>query len=118
MEDQLKTSPDANFTGKTYNKHPQWYNQPLRLTKEQKQHPILILEDFFEHYHLNEVREILWTWLTDAITSSSGIVNDSNERKNQIFFYEKIEALIEASFVIRNSAAKKQRKKLRKNKRS
>ena len=38
MNEPLTNSlPGVSFSGKSYNKHPQWYNQPLRLTKEQKQ---------------------------------------------------------------------------------
>jgi len=86
---------------RTYNKHPQWYNEPLRLNDQQKQDPGLVIDDFFECYHLNEVREILWNWLVEVICSPHGISSNPLERSNHIYFYEKIELLIEAAYSIK-----------------
>jgi len=99
---------------KTYNRHPQWYNQPLRLTEEQKHNPVLLIEDFFECFHLDEVREILWRWVTDVISSPNSISTDPLERSNHIYFYEKLEEVVEAAFMIN----KKAQKTLRKHKRN
>ena len=87
--------PKKSFTGKSYNEHPQWYNEPLRLTKEQSRDPLLVFNDFFQGYHLNETREILWQWLTAVISSPGGISIEPLERSNHLYFYEKIEAFIE-----------------------
>jgi hypothetical protein len=95
---------------KTYNHHPQWYNQPLRLTREQKHDPFLVIDDFFECYHLNEVREILWRWMEEVVCSPHSISSDPLERSNHIYFYEKIEELVEAAFMLE----KLKRKALRK----
>lgn len=95
---------------KTHNNHPQWYNQPLRLNEDQRQNPILILDDFFECYHLNEVRELLWNWFVEVMSSPHGISIDPHERNNHIYFYEKIEALVEASFIIKKKVHKRMRK--------
>jgi hypothetical protein len=81
--------PEIIFSGKTYNKHPQWYNQPLRLSKEQMQNPMLILDDFFQCYHLNETRQILWEWLTEVISNSRSISIEGLDRSNHVYFYEK-----------------------------
>lgn len=100
----------SNFNGKTYNKHPQWYNQPLRLTKEQIKDPLPVLDDFFECYHLNETREILWEWLTEVISSQRTIAIEPLDRNNHIYFYEKIEEVIEAAFVMKNKIHKHRRR--------
>ena len=89
-----------NFSGKCYNKHPQWYNEPLRLSKEQKDNPVLVFEGFFEFYHLNEVRETLWEWLVEVLSSRNSISQEGNERANHIFFYEKLEQVVEACFIM------------------
>lgn len=89
---------------KTYNSHPYYYNQPLRLTQEQTNYPKLILDDFFECYHLNEVREIMWQWLTEVVSSPRSHSNDPHERNNYMFFYEKIEALVEAAWIMNRSS--------------
>ncbi|WP_207511065.1 hypothetical protein [Longitalea luteola] len=83
---------------KTYNHHPQWRNQPLRLTEEQGQDPRPVLDDFFQCYHLNDVRQILWEWLTEVLCSQR--INEPLERNNHIYFYEKVEFVIEAAYVI------------------
>jgi len=90
----------TNFSGKSHNKHPQWYNEPLRLTKAQRDNPIMVFEDFFECYHLHEVRQTLWEWLVEVISSQNSISNDGIERNNHIYFYEKIEQLVEACFIL------------------
>jgi hypothetical protein len=44
---------------RTVNKHPNWENQPLRLSEDEKQNPYAVLEDFFSSFHLQDIREIL-----------------------------------------------------------
>lgn len=98
---------------KTYNHHPQWYNQPLRLTREQKQDPFLVIEDFFECYHLNEVREILWKWMEEVVCSPRSISNNPMDRSNHMYFYEKMEELVEAVFMLEKLKRKALRKQNR-----
>ena len=63
-----------------------------------------VLNEFFECYHLNDVRDLVWKWLVEVLSSSGNISAEALERGNHIFFYEKIELLIEACFIIRNQA--------------
>src|SRR5262249_22556766 len=88
------------FSGKSHNKHPYWRNQPLRLTQKQQDDLAVVFQDFFECYHLHEVRETLWEWLVEVISSQNSISNDGNARNNHIFFYEKLEQLVEACFIL------------------
>jgi hypothetical protein len=88
---------------RTFNKHPQWFNVPLRLDKAQRQNPGLAIDDFFECYHLNEVREILWNWMVEVVSSPHGISHDHHERNNHIYFYEKLEMLVEAAWMVRRA---------------
>ncbi|OQP44249.1 hypothetical protein A4H97_33390 [Niastella yeongjuensis] len=104
MNEPLNTSrPGISFSGKSYNKHPQWYNQPLRLSEEQLNNPILVFDDFFQGYHLNETREVLWQWLLAVISSDGSIASEPLERSNHIYFYEKLEEVLEAAFVIKTN---------------
>lgn len=96
---------------RTYNKHPQWFNQPLRLSEEEKQNPALVLDAFFECYHLNEVRELLWNWLVEVISSAHGISNDPHERNNHVYFYEQLEALVECAYIMQKKIHKQMRKR-------
>jgi len=112
MNEPLNTPrPGISFSGKTYNNHPQWYNQPLRLTKEQKKDPLPVLDDFFECYHLNEVRQTLWEWLSEIVSSPRSISSDHHDRSNHVYFYEKIEGVIEAVFIIKKKIHKNRRRR-------
>lgn len=91
---------------KTHNHHPEWIRKPLRLTKEQEDNPASVFEDFFECYGLNDTREILWDWMIDAVCSSRSTSNDPIDRSNNIFFYENIEKVIEAAFIINGKSQK------------
>ena len=82
------------------NKHPDWYNQPLRLSEEERLNPRLVIENFFESYHLQEVREMLWSWMVEIVSSSRSIAQDAKQRNDHIYFYEKIEILVEAAFLM------------------
>ena len=90
---------------KTHNLHPVWYNQPLRLNDDQLNNPEFALDDFFEFYHLNEVREILWQWVTEVVSSPRNISSSHHDRHNHLFFYEKLEGLVEAAWVINRGKA-------------
>jgi hypothetical protein len=104
MHEPLNTSrPGISFSGKSYNKHPQWYNLPLRLSEEKLDNPILVFNDFFECYHLNETREVLWQWLLTIISSPGSISNEPLERSNHLYFYEKLEEIIEAAFILQTN---------------
>jgi hypothetical protein len=89
---------------RTCNNHPQWYNQPLRLTEEQRRNPMLVVNEFFECYHLNDVRDLFWKWLVEVLSSPGSISAEALERGNSIFFYEKIELLIEACYMLMKQA--------------
>jgi hypothetical protein len=86
---------------KTFNFNPQLQNQPLRLNEAQTQYPESALDEFFEWYHLQDTRPILWQWLTEVLSSPRESNCDPHERNNDIFFYEKLEALVEAAWVMR-----------------
>jgi hypothetical protein len=103
--------PGISFCGKAHNNHPQWYNQPLRLSKEQKHDPFSVIEEFFQCYHLNETRQTLWEWLTEVVSSSQSNSTGVHVRSDHMFFYEKIEELIEAAFILKNRTCKQRRKK-------
>lgn len=95
---------------RTCNNHPQWYNQPLRLTEEQRRNPMLVINEFFQCYHLNDVRDLFWKWLVEVLSSPGSISAEALERGNSIFFYEKIELLIEACYMLMKQAFEQSQK--------
>ena len=100
VEPSNESAYKVNFTGKTANNHPEWYNTPLRLNDQERSDPVLVLGEFFQSYHLNDVREVLWGWTVAVVSSPGSISIDPLERSNHFFFYEKIEQLIEACWMI------------------
>lgn len=110
MNEPLTSRPGISFSGKSYNKHPQWYNQPLRLNAEQRRNPLEVFEEFFQCYHLNETRQTMWEWLAEVISSPHKISSDPHDRDNHMYFYERVEELIEAAFIITKRAQKRKRK--------
>lgn len=69
---------------------------------------MLAVHEFFDSYHLEEVRQILWSWMVEVVTSQRSIASSPRDRNNNIFFYEKIESLVEAAYLlqVKNKAKK------------
>lgn len=77
-----------------------------RLKEEEKLHPLPVLSDFCDSYHLHEVKQILWDWLVTALGKSHSIYDEGKERSNLFFFYEKVETLMEAVYMIHEQQEK------------
>ena len=92
----------VNFTGKTVNNLSELHNTPLRLNEQERENPHLVLQEFFQCYHLNDVREIMWGWTVAVVSSPNSISADPHDRNNHIFFYEKMEQLVEACWMLHN----------------
>lgn len=100
VEPLNKSACKANFIGKTANNRPEWYNTPLRLNEQEMSNPLLVLQEFFQSYHLNDIRQVLWAWTVTVVSSPTCDSNDHHERNNHLFFYEKVEQLVEACWII------------------
>jgi hypothetical protein len=103
-----------NLFMKTLNNHPKWHNQPLRLTSKEMRKPHIVIEDFFDCYHLQDVRDILWRWLEAVISSPQNISSEPLERSNHIYFYENVERIIEAAYVMKRKMLKHRLRKEKK----
>lgn len=76
-------------------------NAIMRLTQEQQSDPKEVIDEFFTNYHLADVRELLWNWLTAGLTNDNHF-RDGRSRSNLIFLYEQMEAFTEATFLLRH----------------
>src|SRR5687768_13706008 len=99
---------------RTINPHPHLLNHPVRLTEAEKQNPHLVLQDFFSCFHLHDTREILWEWLSAALSTESGEYDTGYSRGKLLFVYEKLELLIEAAYQIDKRNKKRQKRSGRK----
>lgn len=73
--------------------------EPHNLNKQQKEDPYLLIQEFFDFYHLPEARKDLWEWLQITVCGEFNILS-STGKSNIIFLYEFIEQLVEAVYII------------------
>jgi hypothetical protein len=82
------------------NVYPSLKDQPTQLIEENQNH-YTIIEDFFNCFDLKTANEMLWNWLVVAMSSETGVYNSGVSRSNLIYFYEKLQLLIESAHVIK-----------------
>jgi hypothetical protein len=73
---------------------PQWHNQSLRLTLSEIDNPTTVIDQFFQCYHLPDIRTCLNAWLQDALSK------DSIESKQHVSTHKDIEKLVEATWLM------------------
>lgn len=83
-----------------FEQNKDFYNQPIRLTAEQIDNPVIVLEDFFSNFHLYESRELLADWLRAVLTTPNAQFAEASERSGIVVFAEKLEELLEAVSVM------------------
>jgi hypothetical protein len=79
----------------------------VHLTRRERKHPARVFDQFFDHYHPAEVRELLSCWLVEVISGEESFAGDGMARRNQFFFFEKLSSLVEAAFLIKCKRARK-----------
>jgi hypothetical protein len=62
--------------------------------------PLLVVEELFDFADLDDVRELLWSWLKATITGTYHKELSATERSAILTLYEKLEKLVEASHVM------------------
>lgn len=74
--------------------YPEWNNQPLNLTIEEIEEPLLVISAFFDCYKLSESRICLQQWLDDALQ------REDVDARNLFVLYNNIVRLAEAAWLI------------------
>lgn len=75
-------------------------NTPLRLTPEEMDDPFKVFEDFFGDFDLEEVREVIWLFISNLLCLSDDDLPDDLDRSMLLHYSEQIDKLVEASFLI------------------
>jgi len=70
-----------------------------RLEPSELENPMLAIERFFDYEHLPGIRELLWSWLKVTVTCSYCEMED-REKRELLDFYELLEILVEAAYLI------------------
>lgn len=79
---------------------PKLYEQPIWLSKEEKESPLQVLEKFFEDYKLNELRFYLWQMVEACLTSENSQFAEPVERADLLHLYQAMEKALEAAYVM------------------
>ena len=80
--------------------HPEFYNQPILLTEEEKKDPSTVIKQFFEDVKPVEARIHLYNLLEVALTRPNTIYDDASERDEVLCFIKNFEKMIEAVSLI------------------
>jgi hypothetical protein len=73
---------------------------PQGLTKEERENPCKVIDDFFSFTHLPHARQMLWDLISTTVSGNFCKLTRS-ERSDMVFLYEKIKKLIEAISLIK-----------------
>lgn len=84
------------------------YNHIIYLTREGRKDPLLVFERFFEDFHLNELRNDLWSWLDATLSSNNATYNNYQERDDVLFLYYRLMELGEAGLILTHRAGRKE----------
>ncbi len=84
--------------------YPEWHYKPLRLTVAEIEAPLGVIGQFFECYHLPQIRSCLKEMVFDAICM------DDNDAPSHYTTHEDVEKLIEAAWLIYQEALKRSNK--------
>ena len=72
---------------------------PRKLTIEETEHPEMVIEEFFQFADLPEVRWCMWEMMCTMVTGTYNGLR-KRERSELLFFYERVEKLIEGIHVM------------------
>ncbi|QJB29916.1 HEPN domain-containing protein [Chitinophaga oryzae] len=82
------------------NPQPAWMNRTFTLSLPEVQNPFQVLQDFFMQDDLYGLRESLWEIIKSTVTGNYNRELDRSTRGDMVFFYERVEKLIEATYLL------------------
>lgn len=88
------------------NDYPKSEFEPRKLSKEEVENPYQVIDNFFDFAHLPQIRTELWEMLKLTVSSSYHIQR-RRDRANLLYFYEKLEQLVEAAHIIHQREKKR-----------
>jgi hypothetical protein len=83
-------------------------NVPLRLTPEEMKQPSMVVASFFAALDLDTCREILWRVFSSALCLDDETFGTDITRFELLAYYEEMERMIEAAFLLDERYAKNQ----------
>lgn len=83
--------------------HPEFYNQPILLTEEEKKYPLSVIKKIFDDVKLVEVRMHLHNLLEVALTRPNTIYDDASERDTVLCLIKQLEKVIEMAWLVNDN---------------
>ena len=74
--------------------------KPRKLSKKEIENPMQVIDDFFSYGHIPEIREQYWELLKTAVTGNFSKLLTRQERSNMLYFYERLEKMIETAHLL------------------
>jgi len=87
-----------------YLDNPEIFNQPIRLSLQEREQPLTIVKEYFKDYPLSDTRHTLWEIVTACLISDAPQFDDPHKRDDLLAFYARTEELIEAICIIKDQA--------------
>lgn len=83
--------------------HREFYDKPVRLSKEEEKEPIKVIKEFFDDYRLSELRQIQDQILKVCLTSDEGAFTLAKSRSNLLSYNDHLIRLLEAAAYLKDS---------------
>lgn len=74
--------------------------RPRELTPEERENPYQVINEFFQVGHLPQIRQEMWVFFKAAVTGGYTHSFSRRERVDLVYFYECLERLVEAVYLI------------------
>jgi hypothetical protein len=86
-----------------FHQHQEFYDKPIRLSAEEKNDPLKVIDEFFTDYNLSEIREINHDVDRVCLSSDTPPFQDPEERDLLISYRESEEKVLEAASILLES---------------
>lgn len=83
-----------------YPQHPDFYNQPIRLSAAQQAAPLETLREFFDACPLSDVRDTLWNVVELSLARPHSVYDEATHRQTLLWFYRQLEMVLEAGWLL------------------
>ena len=85
-----------------YLDNPEIFNQPIRLSVQEREQPLTVVREYFKDYPLSDTRHTLWEIVSACLISDAPQFDDSHKRDDLLAFYTRTEELMEAICIIKD----------------
>lgn len=83
-----------------FHQHQEFYDKPIRLSAQEKNDPLKVIDEFFTDYNLSEIRAINHDVDRVCLSSDSPPFQDPEERDLLISYRESEEKVLEAASIL------------------